>query len=222
MDLCLEYLVAVLVRDSERFGQDVQRFFGSALVPQRFRQQSEGKRQRTLCSCGLDSRQALSDLRDSLCSPFLLCYGPASPNQCPPPPKRKSSFGRESNHCVGSTLRELRLATHVMHRGGMNERNDYAKGVSEIVGQRESLVARCQRAIRIAKRPQNQSQNGCGVDPWVMPVDEGMGAVNLWVVEMDSLVEVIPSRTQIARKEKRRAPGEVRFDEQGGVSNTFT
>jgi len=77
---------------------------------------TNGRRaQYRLCSCGFDSRQALSDLRDSLSSPLLLCYGPTSHDECEPRPKRKSSFGREGHHCVRVTLHELRLATQMMH-----------------------------------------------------------------------------------------------------------
>ena len=68
-----KFTVALSPSDSERFSQDVQRFFGSALVPQRLRQQREAPRQGNLCSSRLDSRQALSDLRDFLCFALLLC-----------------------------------------------------------------------------------------------------------------------------------------------------
>src|SRR5262249_24596171 len=182
---------------------------------------SDGPRQCHLCSSSLDSRHALPDLRDSLSSPLLLRYGPASHDRCPPRPKRKSSFGRESNHCVPAPLRELRLATQQMHHGGMIERKGQAEGVSKIAGQRESLVALRQRAVRIAKQPQDESQDGCGPDPRVLPVNKGVGAVNLWVVEMDSLLEVIASRREVSHEEERRPTDKVSLDEERRISSAF-
>src|SRR5262249_31560505 len=160
-----------------------------------------------LCSSRPDSRQTLSDLRDSLSSALLLCYGPASHDQCEPRPKRKSSFGRESNLCVRVTLHELWLATGRMPAGGTKERKDQTKGVGKIARQRESLVALRQRPVRIAKQPQDDRQIGYGVDPGVLPVNKSMGAVNSWVVEMDSLLEVIPSRNEVSHPEERPPTG---------------
>src|SRR5262249_18316068 len=93
--------------------------------------------------------------------------------------------------------------------------------VSKIVGQRDSLVALRQRAVRIAKHPQGQSQKGCGVDPRFLPVNKGVGAVNLWVVQMDHLLEVIPSRSGVSRPEERIPSGKKCLDEERRISSAF-
>jgi hypothetical protein len=108
-----------------------------------------------------------------------------------------------------------------MHDCGTMEPKDQAEGVSKIAGQRESLVAPRQCTIRIAKQPQGECQNRCGVDPRVLPVHKGMGAMNLRLVEMDCLFEVTPSRSEVSRPEERRPMGEMSFDEERRISRVL-
>src|SRR6516162_9737289 len=101
------------------------------------------------------------------------------------------------------------------------ERHGQAEGMSKIAGQRDTLVALSQCAVRIAKEPRNDARCGFGKDPGVDPVDEGMGAVGLRVVHMDCLLEVVPSRNEVSHPKEGHSTGTMCLDEEGPILGSF-
>ena len=59
--------------------------------------------------------------------------------------------------------------------------------MNQFPGQGEGLMALLEGLVWIAKHPQGQAQLGKTHHPSVMPIEEGMGAGLLRIVERDSL-----------------------------------
>src|SRR5262249_3880490 len=81
------------------------------------------------------------------------------------------------------------------------------------------LRALRKRAIRIAKHLQGPRQKGCGGDPWALPVNKGMGAVNLRAVVIESLLEVIRSQNEVSHPEER-TPQKMCLDDRRRSART--
>ena len=84
----------------------------------------------------------------------------------------------------------------------MRQSKHQTKGVGELVCQGEALLAPLQRLVRIAQHPQGK---GC-IDPAshtrVLPIEEGMGAVLLGMVQGNALLQVGTGRNKLAKIEQ--------------------
>ena len=70
-----------------------------------------------------------------------------------------------------------------MEPGSKDQGKSQAKGVRQLLGQGECLVAPLQGLVWIAKIPQGPGCKGEASHPRVLPVEEGQGAVLLGIVE---------------------------------------
>ena len=87
----------------------------------------------------------------------------------------------------------------------------------QLLGQGERLVAPLQGLVRIAKKPQGQGRIGEASHPGVMPVEEGMGAVLLGVVEGNALLQVRAGRGKLSQTEQGRPQRIVGLQEESRV-----
>ena len=104
-----------------------------------------------------------------------------------------------------------------MEPGSKVQGKSQAKGVRQLLGQGERLVAPLQGLVRIAKKPQGQGCIGEASHPRVMPVQEGMGAVLLGVVEGNPLLQVLSGWSKLSQIEQGHPQRIVGLQEESRV-----
>src|SRR5262245_46346208 len=90
-----------------------------------------------------------------------------------------------------------------MEPGSKVEGKSEAKGVRQLLGQRERLGASPAALVRIAKQPQSQGRIREANARRIRPIQERQRAVLLDVVEGHRLLQIHPSRGKLAKPVER-------------------
>ena len=85
------------------------------------------------------------------------------------------------------------------------------------VGQGERRVAALQGLVRIAKGPECHGRIAEAPCPGILPVEEGMRAVLLRIVEGDTLLQVGQGRDELAKTEQAISQGPIALQTEGRV-----
>src|SRR5713226_8984447 len=112
------------------------------------------------CPCCSASSQALVYLGNPFFSLPLHNQRPAPYDSPLRQPVGKSLLSTEGNRSLGPLLGRLSLPAALVELGSDGQGKSQAKGVRQLLGQSECLVAPLQRLVRIAKLPQDQGRNG--------------------------------------------------------------
>jgi hypothetical protein len=94
----------------------------------------------------------------------------------------------------------VRLSAELMEHGSKMQCKTQAKGMRQLVRQRQRLLAALQGLPRRAQQPQDMGHKAPGNDPRVNAIDKGMGAVLLGMVEGNRLRTVRSGGCQLAEK----------------------
>src|SRR5262245_63688922 len=92
-----------------------------------------------------------------------------------------------------------------------------AKGLRQLPGQGQRLTAPLQRLVRIAQRPQGTGRKGSATNAGVFPIEEGVGAVLLGVVEGYSLLQMGSGGSKLSQIEQAAPHSPSGPQEEGRV-----
>ncbi len=145
----------------------------------RFGQQGKKIRPCYLCPRGSHGGQTLAHLHDSLLSLPLHGQRPAPQDRSPRQPVWKPLLAHERNLRLCPFLDCLPLSAVLMEHARPVQGKCQGKGVSQLPGQGERLVASLEGSVWIAKVPQGQGWLGEARHPNVDPLPSRAGLVRI-------------------------------------------
>src|SRR5262245_44243210 len=88
-------------------------------------------------------------------------------------------------------------------------------------GQAKGIMVPLEGLVWIAKHPQGQAQPGQTEYPGVMPIEEGMGAVLLGIVERQGLLQAFSGLDKLSKQEQSLPLRAVGLEQEGRVLYTL-
>src|SRR5437867_6460479 len=86
-----------------------------------------------------------------------------------------------------------------MEHGSGGQSNSQAKGVRQLLGERQRLPLSVQGLVRIAKKPQPLGCKAPADHPGILGIEEGQGAVLSRVVEGNTLCGLLANRDKLSQ-----------------------
>lgn len=100
----------------------------------------------------------------------------------------------------------------------MIEGNRYTRWTAELLGQLQRVLGSRHGLIRISRDPQHLGAGKMGADPGIMPGDQkGLGAMFLRIVQIETALDVVEGKLQLAMIVKRGPMGVMGLQEHRPV-----